>query len=164
MTARPITPDGYARLEAELQDLWHRERPKIVNEVSEAAALGDRSENAEYIYGKKRLREIDRRMKFLTELLKKLTVVDPVANASDRVDFGATVTIEDEEGRIRTYQIVGEDEVDAKKGRISMRSPMGKALLKRKVGDDVLVQRPAGELEVIITELRYSPISAAEDE
>ncbi len=160
MAARPITPAGYARLEGELQDLWHRERPQIVNEVSEAAALGDRSENAEYIYGKKRLREIDRRMKFLTELLKKLTVIDPVSNASDRVDFGATVTIEDEEGRVRTYRIVGEDEVDVKKGRISMQSPMGRALLKRKVGDDALVQRPAGELEVVITDLRYEALAS----
>ena len=155
MANRPITPEGYARLEKELQDLWHQERPRIVQEVSEAAALGDRSENAEYIYGKKRLREIDRRMKFLTELLKKLTVIEPAKNASDRVDFGAKVTIEDEEGRIRTYRIVGEDEVDAKQGRISMRSPVGKALLKHKVGDEVLVQRPAGELELIITDLQY---------
>ncbi|MEO1336290.1 MAG: transcription elongation factor GreB [Myxococcota bacterium] len=155
MAARPITPAGYARLERELQDLWHKERPKIVNEVSEAAAMGDRSENAEYTYGKKRLREIDRRMKFLTELLKKLKVIDPADNASDRVDFGATVTIEDEEGRVRTYTIVGEDEVDAKNGRISMRSPVGKALLKRKVGDDVLVQRPAGEIEMTLIELKY---------
>ena len=159
MAARPITPQGYARLERELQDLWHQERPKVVNEVSEAAALGDRSENAEYIYGKKRLREIDRRMRYLTELLKKLTVIDPAANASDTVDFGAIVTTEDEEGRVRTYQIVGEDEVDAKQGRISMQSPMGKALLRRKVGDEVLVQRPAGELEMIITELRYAALT-----
>ena len=155
MANRPITPEGYARLESELTDLWHQERPKVVQEVSDAAALGDRSENAEYIYGKKRLREIDRRMKFLTELLKKLTVIDPARNASDRVDFGAKVTIEDEEGRVRTYQIVGEDEVDAKRGRISMRSPVGKALLKHRVGDEVLVQRPAGELEMIITALSY---------
>lgn len=155
MAPRPITPEGYARLEKELADLWHQERPKVVHEVSEAAALGDRSENAEYIYGKKRLREIDRRMKYLTELLKKLTVIDPPKNASDRVDFGATVTVEDEEGRVRTYQIVGEDEVDAKNGRISMHSPVGKALLKRKVGDEVLVQRPAGELEMIVVALKY---------
>ncbi len=155
MVHRPITPGGYARLERELTDLWHQERPKVVQEVSDAAALGDRSENAEYIYGKKRLREIDRRMKFLTELLKKLTVIDPALNASDRVDFGAKVTIEDEEGRVRTYQIVGEDEVDAKQGRISMQSPVGKALLKHRVGDEVLVQRPAGELEMIITALSY---------
>ena len=161
MAARPITPDGYARLERELQDLWHQERPRIVNEVSEAAALGDRSENAEYIYGKKRLREIDRRMKYLTELLKKLTVIDPAKNGSDRVDFGATVTIEDEEGRVRTYQIVGEDEVDAKNGRISMHSPVGKALLKRRVGDDVLVQRPAGELEMVIVSLEYRSLDEA---
>ncbi len=155
MAARPITPAGYARLERELSDLWHRERPKVVNEVSEAAALGDRSENAEYIYGKKRLREIDRRVKYLTELLDKLTVIDPEANASDRIDFGALVTVEDEEGRVRTFHIVGEDEVDAKKGHISMKSPMGKALLSRREGDEVLVQRPAGEIEMIVVSVKY---------
>ena len=154
-SARLITPTGHAKLEKELTDLWHRERPRIVQEVHDAAALGDRSENAEYIYGKKRLREIDRRVRYLSNLLDKLKVVDPKTNAKDTVDFGATVTIEDENGKVRTYQIVGEDEVDAKQGRISMVSPMGKALLGKKIGDDTVVTRPAGEIEVIVTELVY---------
>ncbi len=152
---RPITPAGYRRFELEAQTLWREERPKVVQEVSDAAAQGDRSENAEYLYGKKRLREIDRRVKYLTELMKRLTVVDPAKNKKSTVDFGATVEVEDEDGKKRTYQIVGEDEVDAKLGRISMHSPMGKALLNRKVGDDAYVSRPAGDLELIITALRY---------
>ncbi|HJL41383.1 MAG TPA: transcription elongation factor GreB [Myxococcales bacterium LLY-WYZ-16_1] len=153
--SRPITPEGYARFEKELQRLWHEDRPKIVQEVSDAAALGDRSENAEYIFGKKKLREIDKRMKYLSELLERLTVIDPAANAKDRVDFGATVEVEDEEGRVRTYQIVGEDEVDAKAGRISMKSPVGKSLLNQREGDNVLVDRPAGEIELVIRSITY---------
>ncbi len=152
---RFITPQGHAKLDKELQDLWHRERPRIVQEVHDAAAQGDRSENAEYVFGKKRLREIDRRVKYLSSLLDRLKVVDPKDNKKDVVDFGATVTIEDEEGRVRTYQLVGEDEVDAKAGRISMKSPMGKALLNKEVGDDALVNRPAGEMEIVITKLVY---------
>ncbi len=150
-----ITPAGYQKLQDELQTLWHQDRPKVVQEVSDAAALGDRSENAEYVYGKKRLREIDKRIRFLSQLIEKLTVVDPRTNVSDRVRFGATVELEDEDGKQRTYQIVGEDEVDAKAGRISMHSPMGKALLGKKVGDDAVVSRPAGDIELVITALRY---------
>jgi transcription elongation factor GreB len=152
---KPITPRGYERLTSELARLWHEERPRIVQEVSDAAALGDRSENAEYIYGKKKLREIDRRIGHLTKLIERLEVIDPKTNASKRVKFGATVVVEDEEGQRRTYQIVGEDEVDAKLGQISMQSPMGKALLGREVGDDVTVKRPAGELDLVVLELRY---------
>jgi transcription elongation factor GreB len=155
MSGRMITPAGYQKLQDELQQLWHQERPRVVQEVSDAAALGDRSENAEYTYGKKRLREIDRRIRFLSGLVEKLTVVDPRANGSDRVRFGATVVLEDEDGKTRTYQLVGEDEIDAKAGRISMNSPMGKALFGRKVGDDVVVTRPAGDLELVLTDLRY---------
>jgi transcription elongation factor GreB len=155
MSARMITPAGYQKLQDELQTLWHQDRPKVVQEVSDAAALGDRSENAEYVYGKKRLREIDKRIRFLSQLIEKLTVVDPRTNVSDRVRFGATVELEDEDGKQRTYQIVGEDEVDAKAGRISMHSPMGKALLGKKVGDDAVVSRPAGDIELVITALRY---------
>lgn len=155
MAKRPITPEGYARLDKELRDLWHQERPRIVQEVSDAAALGDRSENAEYTFGKKKLREIDRRVKYLSNLLDRLDVIDPKDNAKGRVDFGATVTAEDEDGKQRVYQIVGEDEVDAKQGRISMKSPMGKALLNKRVDDDVLVERPAGDLELMITKIEY---------
>jgi transcription elongation factor GreB len=152
---KPITPGGYERLNAELQRLWHEDRPRIVQEVSDAAALGDRSENAEYIYGKRKLREIDRRIGYLTKLLERLEVIEPTSNASDRVKFGATVVVEDEEGRRRTYQIVGEDEVDANAGRISMQSPMGKALLGRAAGEDTTVRRPAGDLELVVISIRY---------
>lgn len=152
---KPITPAGYAKLEKELETLWHEERPRVVREVSDAAALGDRSENAEYIYGKKRLREIDRKVKYLSNLLESLQVVDPKQICSDRVEFGATVEVEDEEGRRVIYQLVGEDEVDAKQKRISMKSPVGKALLGKRVGDEVLVVRPAGEVELIVMAIRY---------
>ncbi len=152
---RPITPAGYARLEKELDQLWHHERPKVVQEVSDAAALGDRSENAEYVYGKKRLREIDRKVKYLSGLLDRLEVVDPKTVRSERVQFGATVEVEDEDGERRTYHLVGEDEVEAKARRISMKSPVGKALLGRRVGDEVLVQRPAGEIALVLTSIRY---------
>ncbi|MEO1230514.1 MAG: transcription elongation factor GreB [Myxococcota bacterium] len=155
MAKKPITPAGHARLDRELQDLWRGERPRVVQEVSDAAALGDRSENAEYIYGKKRLREIDRRIRYLTSLLDRLEVIDPASVNSDRVEFGATVEVVDEDGREVRYQIVGEDEVDAKNKRISMKSPVGKALLGKKVGDDVVVVRPAGEIELVIEAIRY---------
>lgn len=152
---RPITPAGWQRYNEELQNLWHAERPKIVQEVSDAAALGDRSENAEYIYGKKKLREIDRRIRFLSELMDKLEIVEPKAMKSDRVRFGATVSVENEDGEKKRYQIVGEDEVDAKHGKISNKSPLGKALMNKKVGDIVVVQRPAGDLEVEVVEVVY---------
>ncbi|MCK6552232.1 transcription elongation factor GreB [Myxococcota bacterium] len=153
---RPITPAGFKKFQDELHTLWHVDRPKIVNEVSDAAALGDRSENAEYIYGKKKLREIDKRIGFLTDLLEnKLIPIDPKTQASSVVKFGATVVVEDEEGEERTYQIVGRDEVDGKLGRISMDSPIGKSLMNKKRGDSVLVIRPAGELELTIQEIRY---------
>ena len=152
---KPITPGGYERLNGELLRLWHEDRPRIVQEVSDAAALGDRSENAEYIYGKRKLREIDRRIGYLTKLLERLEVIEPKSNASDRVKFGATVVVEDEDGQRRTYQIVGEDEVDAKVGRISMQSPMGKALLGRAAGEDTTVKRPAGDLELVVISVRY---------
>jgi transcription elongation factor GreB len=155
MGTRPITPQGFKRYQDELHELWHVERPKIVQEVSDAAALGDRSENAEYIYGKRKLREIDRRIRFLSELMDELVVVDPKEVRADRVKFGATVVVEDEDGAERTYQIVGADEVDAKNGRISSDSPIGKALLNKKPGDAVLVHRPAGEIELSIVDIRY---------
>ena len=152
---RQITPEGFAKIEKELQDLWHKERPRIVQEVSDAAAMGDRSENAEYIYGKKKLREIDRRVRYLSQLTEKLEVVDPKTISSDKVEFGATVIAEDEDGNKFTYQIVGQDEIDAKRKRISPNSPIGKALLNKRVSDVVLINRPAGELELEILEIRY---------
>lgn len=152
---KPITPAGYARLEKELNDLWRQERPRVTAEVSAAAELGDRSENAEYIYGKKRLREIDKKIKYLSGLLDRLEVIDPKTVESDKVEFGATVVCEDEEGKKLVYIIVGEDEVEAKQRRISPKSPIGKALMGKRVDDDVLVIRPAGELELVVVEIRY---------
>lgn len=152
---RPITPEGYQRIQDELQRLWHEDRPRIVQEVSDAAAQGDRSENAEYTYGKKKLREIDRRVRYLSKLSEQVNVVDPKDNAADFIQFGASVVLEDEDGKERRYMIVGDDEVDAKRGRISTKSPMGKAMMGRRVGDDVLVDRPAGEIELVVLSLRY---------
>jgi transcription elongation factor GreB len=152
---RYITPEGRRRLEEELERLWKVERPKVTHEVAEAAALGDRSENAEYIYGKRRLREIDRRVRTLTKLLEKLTVVTEAPGDRERVFFGAVVTVEDEAGQRATYRLVGPDETDAGAGRISVESPMARALLGKRVGDDALVRRPKGESELLVTAVRY---------
>jgi transcription elongation factor GreB len=140
----------------ELVHLLNEERPKVTAEVSAAAAQGDRSENAEYIYGKKRLREIDRRLRFLQKRLDTATVVTPSEQTDrTRVYFGATVTLEDEDSRKTTYQIVGSDEIDAAGGRISVESPIGRALLRKGVGDSVEVRRPRGEIELTIVDIRY---------
>ncbi|WP_437492713.1 transcription elongation factor GreB [Sorangium sp. So ce1014] len=150
-----ITPGGARKLSEELARLRSVERPRIVQEVAEAAAQGDRSENAEYIYGKKKLREIDRRMHFLTKRLEKAVVVDPAEQRGDKVFFGAKVEIEDEDGARHTYQIVGEDEIDSAVGRISWRSPVGRSLLGKRAGDVITVRRPAGETEMEIISVRY---------
>ncbi|XYI03090.1 transcription elongation factor GreB [Sorangium sp. So ce1128] len=150
-----ITPSGARKLSEELARLRSVERPRIVQEVADAAAQGDRSENAEYIYGKKKLREIDRRMHFLTKRLEKAVVVDPSEQRGDKVFFGATVEIEDEDGARHTYQIVGEDEIDSGAGRISWRSPVGRSLLGKRAGDVITVRRPAGEAEMEIISVRY---------
>lgn len=152
---RHITPEGYERYAKEMDELWRVERRRIVQEVADAAALGDRSDNAEYKYGKQRLREIDRRMRFLSKLIDNVVVVDPSKVQSDKVEFGATVHMDHEDGKQRTYQIVGVDEVDAKAGRISNRSPMGRALMGKRVGDFATIKRPAGDLEVEITAIEY---------
>jgi transcription elongation factor GreB len=149
-----ITPEGAKRLSQELDHLKTRERPKVLEEVSAAAAEGDRSENASYIYGKKRLREIDRRVAFLTKRLEAARVITET-HEGERVFFGAFVTIENEDGERITYRIVGEDEAAPEEGRISWRSPLGRALLKRVVGDVVIVKRPAGEMEVTLVAVRY---------
>lgn len=154
-TKRYITRAGFDRLSAELDTLWRVERRKVVAEVEAAAAHGDRSENAEYQYGKRRLREIDRRVRYLTKLLEEVTVVEAVARDTDRVFFGAWVTVEDEDGEEVTYQLVGKDEFDAANRRISLDSPVGKALMGKRVGDVVLVRRPAGEVELTIVAVRY---------
>jgi transcription elongation factor GreB len=150
-----LTPTGHKQLADELSRLMSVERPKVVREVSEAAAQGDRSENAEYIYGKKRLREIDRRVQFLTKRLDSAVVVRPEELGGDIIRFGACVEVEDEDGQRKTYTLVGPDESDPASGKLSFQSPLGQALMKRKVGDVVVVKRPAGEIEVEIVSLRY---------
>ena len=152
-----ITKAGAAKLHAELKNLLNVERPKVTQEVSAAAAQGDRSENAEYIYGKKRLREIDRRMHLLQRRLRVLIEVDPLEQKdTGKVFFGATVTlVNEEDGMKSTYQLVGSDETDTKGGRISVESPIGKALVGRNKGDTVLVMRPKGEIELTIVAIKY---------
>ena len=150
-----LTPEGAQKLSEELRRLMHVERPKTVQEVADAAAQGDRSENAEYIYGKKKLREIDRRVRFLTKRLESAVVVKPGEQSGDVVRFGATVEVEDEDGNRRKYLLVGPDESDPDQGKLSFQSPMGRSLLKRKVGDVVVVKRPAGEIEVEILSVRF---------
>ena len=152
-----ITPEGFARMMSEVEFLTRRERPRVVQEVQDAAAQGDRSENAEYIYGKKRLREIDRRLNFLGGRLKRAVVVDPAASAGkSQVFFGATVDVEDEEGALQTWHVVGEDEVDPAAGRVSWRSPLGRALLKKRAGDVTVYARPDGaKIELTVLDVRY---------
>jgi len=153
--ARYITPEGFKAMQDELDNLWKVERPKVTTEVMWAAAQGDRSENAEYIYGKKRLREIDRRVRFLSKRLESLTVVEPSPEQHGAVRFGAWVTVEDEEGEQQTYRIVGPDEFDVKARKISVDSPLAKALLGKREDDVVVVNRPKGEVELTILEIRY---------
>ncbi|MBI5537570.1 MAG: transcription elongation factor GreB [Deltaproteobacteria bacterium] len=150
-----ITPEGHKRLLQEMDHLWKVERPKVTSEVAAAAAQGDRSENAEYIYGKKRLREIDRRLRFLARRLDNLIVVAPSQGQADRIFFGAWVTVEDEDGKRSTYRIVGTDEFDVTAGLISAESPLAKALLGKRVGDSVTVSRPKGDCDYEVLEIRY---------
>ncbi len=154
-----ITPGGHAKLKDELEHLVKRERPHVVEIVAWAASNGDRSENGDYIYGKKRLREIDRRIRFLTKRLDIAQVVDPLAQTNvDQVFFGATVTLCDADGAENTYSIVGVDEADVSRGRISWISPLARALLKAKEGDTVRFQSPVGWREIDIVEVRYEPL------
>jgi len=150
-----ITPEGARKLSEELARLRSTDRPRIVQEVADAAAQGDRSENAEYIYGKKKLREIDRRMHYLTKRLESAVVVDPNEQKGDKIFFGARVEVEDEDGKRHAYRIVGEDEIDSKSGHISWKSPVGRALLGKREGDVVTVRRPAGEVEMEIVSVTY---------
>ncbi len=153
-----ISPKGHQKLVDELNGLWKIERPEVTRLVQWAASNGDRSENADYLYGKKRLREIDRRIRFLNQRLDKAIIVDPTQMKSDKVQFGATVEIVDEEGISKRFTIVGVDEVDTAKGRISWQSPIGKNLLGKKPGDEVLVKVPAGELTYEVVHVIYQPI------
>ena len=150
-----LTPEGAKKLANELNQLLNVDRFKVVQEVAEAAAQGDRSENAEYIYGKKKLREIDRRIRFITKRLDSAVVVKQDAAGHAEVRFGATVEVEDENGKKSRYLIVGPDEASPSDGRISFQSPLGRALMKRKVGDVVSVVRPAGEIEIEIKAITY---------
>jgi transcription elongation factor GreB len=151
-----LTPAGYARLNAEFNQLWTVERPKLVETIAWAASNGDRSENGDYIYGKKRLREVDRRLRFLSKRLEHAEVVDPATREpTDQVFFGATVTVADASGNEATYAIVGIDEADAARGRIAWISPMARALMKAREGDTVSVHTPEGPREVEIVEVRY---------
>ena len=150
-----MTPAGHTALIEELARLG-QERTRVVQGVADAAAEGDRSENAEYIYGKKkRLREIDKKMRFLKKALDAAVVVDPKADRGDRVFFGATLVLEDDDGALVTYQLVGEHETDAGRGRISYRSPVGAALMRKNLDDEVRVQTPGGTRTLTIAEIRY---------
>lgn len=153
-----ITPAGFSKLQAEYKQLRRVERPEMVETVTWAASNGDRSENADYKYGKKRLREIDRRLRFLSKQLNNAEIVDPEKMESDQVRFGATVTVVDEDDIKKTYRIVGSDESDAELFKISWLSPIAKALLKKKVGDWVTVKLPSGEKELEIAEIKYCAI------
>ena len=150
-----ITPEGARRLSRELEELWKVERPRVTQAVSEAAAQGDRSENAEYTYGKKRLREIDSRVRFLRTRLDGMVVVDSRPSDLRRVFFGAWVSVEDDEGEVARYRIVGPDEFDAAPGYISMDSPLALALMKKALDDEVTVEVPGGVRRLVIVAVEY---------
>jgi transcription elongation factor GreB len=159
MSDRPprfITPQGFAHLRAEYEALFGVERPKIVETVSWAASLGDRSENADYLYGKKRLREIDRRLSYLSKVMKTAKLVDPAKQEQrDAVRFGATVELADENDERRILTLVGEDEADATAGRISWAAPIARALVGARVGDERIVRLPAGEKSYEVMRISY---------
>lgn len=153
---KPLTLPGYRLLLDEFEQLSKVERPRVVIGVTNAAAEGDRSENAEYIYGKKRLREIDKRLQYLSSLLGDVEIVDPASLSGEKVCFGSTVVfVEDGSPAKKRWQIVGEGESDTKNGTISWKSPMARALMGKRVGDVVTVERPAGEIEVEVVELWF---------
>ena len=153
---RFITPDGLKRIREEYETLFGVERPKVVEVVSWAASLGDRSENADYLYGKRRLREIDRRLAYLARIMKAAKVVDPAEQPSrDQVRFGATVELADEDDNRRTVTIVGDDEADASAGRIGWNAPLARALIGAKVGDERIVRLPAGEKSYEVMAISY---------
>jgi transcription elongation factor GreB len=153
--SRYITPEGRTHLSEELSYLWKTKRPQVTQAVAEAAAMGDRSENAEYIYGKKQLRQIDSRIRFLTKRLSELIVVDRIPEDTSRIFFGAWVEIEDSDGNIHRYRMVGPDEFDANRGFISIDSPMAKALLGRREGEEVVVRRPDGTASFVVISICY---------
>jgi transcription elongation factor GreB len=153
---RFISPEGLARIRAQYGELFSTERPKVVEIVSWAASLGDRSENADYIYGKRRLREIDRKLAHLARIMKDAKVVDPAKQqARNEIRFGATVELADEQDNRRTLMIVGDDEADASVGRIGWSAPLARALIGAKVGDERIVRLPAGEKNYEVIAIRY---------
>lgn len=161
-TRNYMTPQGYARLRAELLQLIDEERPRVVEVVHWAAGNGDRSENGDYLYGKKRLREIDRRIRFLTKRLEIAEVTDPALHhGGDQVFFGATVTFADEAGDERTITIMGIDEADSARGQVSWISPVARALLKARVGDEVRLVTPAGPQSIEVLRVSYPPPASA---
>jgi transcription elongation factor GreB len=155
--AEYITSEGYRRLEEEANYLWSVKRPQVVSALADAAAEGDRSENAEYLYRKRQVAEIDRRLRFLGKRMDAVTMVTEKPRADGRVYFGCYVTVEDEEGRTKRYRIVGADEWDSKRSEISMNSPMGKALLGKQLEDEVMVRRPIGDIYLTIVDVSVDP-------
>jgi transcription elongation factor GreB len=151
-----ITPAGYTMLEQELNALWRR-RAEVTKALSAAAAEGDRSENAEYIYRKKELREIDRRIRYLQKRLPVLKVIAQAPSDPTRIYFNAKIELEDTHGRVHCYQIVGADELDTHKGHISIDAPLAKALLKHQVGDEIVFRSPQGEMQYLVLKISYSP-------
>lgn len=158
MSDKYFTPHGHKKLLSELEWLIKSERPAVTAVVSWAASLGDRSENADYQYSKKRLREIDRRIKFLQGRLDKAIIIDPLNTKSDVIKFSATVDVVDENGEKKRYTIVGIDEVDTKRNLISFKSPIGQALLGKKIGESAIIKAPQGEREVEIEAIHYQEI------
>ncbi|ENG4186195.1 transcription elongation factor GreB [Providencia rettgeri] len=154
-----ITREGWDALDKELKYLWKEERPRVTQSVSEAAAQGDRSENAEYIYGKKRLREIDRRIRFLSKRLDQLRIIEPDPRQEGRVFFGAWVKLEDENENIRIFRIVGADEFNPTKQWISIDSPVARALIGKRVDDEIIVNTPGGQVTYFILEISYRPLN-----
>jgi transcription elongation factor GreB len=155
---RFITPQGYARIRAEYDELFGSERPKLVETIAWAAANGDRSENGDYIYGRKRLRELDRRLSYLSRIMKAAKVVDPAAQTTrDQVRFGATVELADEDDNRRSVTVVGDDEADAAAGRIGWSAPLARALIGARVGDERIVRLPSGEKSYEVIEISYPP-------
>ena len=154
-----ITPQGHALLKDKLSSLWKKERPYVTQKVKEAAAMGDRSENAEYIYGKKRLREIHRRCRFLKKRLENLTIVNEHPPNTGKVFFASWVKVEDEEGDESIYRIVGPDETDSQRGFISIESPVGRALLGKSLDDEVTVRIPKGNKLLTILEVSFEDLA-----
>lgn len=153
--AKYITADGEKALKSELHQLWKVERPVVTQSVSDAAALGDRSENAEYIYGKKRLREIDRRVRYISKRLDEMTVVSQPPDNQSKIYFGATVTLEDEKQNSVRYKIVGPDELDPQKGHISIDAPLGRALLGKQVDSEIEINSPLGQKIYYVLAIAY---------